>query len=83
MTTIEAIAQQASETLVKLITEAESEIESSIDAVKEEAALSESPARFNIGFAIRLNLDKQTMETALSFGVRRKLSVSQPIPDPN
>lgn len=53
------------------------------DAVVEEAQIQDTAPKLKIGFSIGLDLDKDSMETALTFGVRHKLSAACSIPDPN
>lgn len=79
---LEAITQQASDNFCKLVADASDDILKSWDAVVEEAQLQESKPKFRLGFTLTLDLDANRMESALTFGVRRKLTADDPIPDP-
>jgi hypothetical protein len=52
-------------------------------AAEEEAADNETKPKFKLGFGIVLDLDKNTMETVLTWAVRHKASSTCQIPDTN
>lgn len=80
---LEAIAQKASDDLRQLVKEGESKILEAWNACEEEAQDNEAKPKFKLGLAITLDLDRDTMETALSFGIKHKLCIATVIPDPN
>lgn len=79
---LNAIALKASEDLVALIRDAETKLLEAWNAAEEDAQANDTAPRFKIGFAITLDLDKDQMETVLSFGIKHKHSHLQSIPDP-
>lgn len=80
---LEAIAKKAASNLEAYIYENESKIIQAWNDAEDEARDNETKARFRMGFAIILNLDKKEMETALTFGVKFKASSTCTIPDPS
>jgi len=80
---LEAITAKAVEDLRQLIGEAEEKLLEAWASAELEAQEQEQKPVFRIGFAIVLDLDKDKMETALTFGVRHKLSIDREIPDPD
>lgn len=80
---LKAISDKAATDLADLIKDGEEKILEAWSQCEEEAQSNETAPKFKLGLAITLDLDKDTMETALSFGVKHKLSVSAAIPDPN
>lgn len=80
---LEAIANKASTDLIALVKDGEEKILEAWNAAEEEGQLNECPPKLKLSLAITLDLEKDAMETALSFGIKHKLSVSCSIPDPN
>ena len=79
---LKAIIEQASDNFCQLALGSADDILASWDAVVEEAALQESKPKFRLAFAVTLDLDANRMESALTFGIRRRLTADDPIPDP-
>jgi len=81
---LRAIAARAAENLVKLIEENEDEILNDISAVSEEAQNQEAD-KIGIGLAhsITNNLTPKALTESLSWNVRKKLEVTQALPDPD
>lgn len=80
---LKAIADEAAENLKAYCKEHEDKILEAWHSVENEAAENEESPKFKLGFAITLDLDKNTMENALTWSVRYKASGSMEIPDPN
>lgn len=80
---LSAIADKAAENLKAQILESDAKIMEAWAAASEEAVLNEVEAKFRMGFAINLNLDRNSMTTDLTFGTRHKLTANCSIPDPN
>lgn len=80
---LKAIANKAATDLIALVTDGEKKILEAWDQVAEEAIANESSPKFKMGIAITLDLEKDAMETCLSFGVKHKLTANCTIPDPN
>ena len=80
---LHAIAEKAATDLQSLIEESEANILKAWDAAEQESQDNETPPKFKLGLTITLDLDKDTMETALTYGIKHKLSVACTIPDPN
>jgi hypothetical protein len=83
MTKLDAIAEQAAVQLRNLISEAHSDILAAWDGCISEAQIQEAKPKLRLSFNIVLDLDKSTAGYDLAFGVRHKLSVTAPIPDPS
>ena len=79
---LSAIAEKAATDLIAMVNEKHEEITAAWRACEEEAALSESGQKFRLGLSIALDITKNKMEVALSFGLRRKVSAESTIPDP-
>lgn len=79
---LEAIAEQAATNLRSLIIEGEFDILSAWDAALTEAQAQDEKPKFRLAFAIVLDLDKNQADYDLTWGVRRRLSITAPIPDP-
>lgn len=77
-----AIANEAAENLKDLVRNHEEKILEAWNAAEQEAQDNETKPKFRLALAITLDLDADTMETALSFGIRYKASRDQQIPDP-
>ncbi len=80
---LEAIAQKASADLLALIKDGEAKILEAWAAAEEEAQDNEAKPRFKLGLGITLDLEADTMETALTFGIKHKLSVNAVMPNPD
>jgi len=78
---LKAITETAAVDLVALVADKEQEILDAWHACAEEAQLQETKPKFRLSLAITLDLDANSMETALTFAIRRKVSVSHEIPD--
>jgi hypothetical protein len=82
MTKLDAIAEQAAIQLRNLIAQAHADILSAWDGCIAEAQVQETKPKLKLAYSITLDLDKSQADYDLSFGVRHKLSISAPIPDP-
>jgi hypothetical protein len=80
---LQAISAKAAEDLQDLIQASESKILEAWDAATSEAQDNETAPKFKLGFAITLSLDDDKMETALTYGIKHKMTVESTIPDPN
>ncbi len=80
---LKAISESAAEDLKAFIAEGEKNILEAWSEAESNAADEETKAKLKLGFAITLDLDKDHMETALTFGIKYKLSKDAEIPDPN
>lgn len=80
---LKAIAEKAAADLLALIKDGEDKILEAWNSAEEEAQINDTKPKFKLGLSITLDLDKDSMETALSFGIKHTLSVSASIPDPN
>ena len=79
---LSAISTEAAANLTAFIEEKEDEILKAWDAAVVEAQDQEAKPKFRLGFTITLDLDRDSMETALAWSVRHKVSREQTIPDP-
>jgi len=79
---LQAIAEKSASDLIALIKDAEPKILEAWAAAEEEATDEASP-KLKLGFSITLDLDKDKMETALTFAIRRKYSIDETIPNPD
>jgi len=79
---LRAITERAQSDLAAFILEAEEKLLEAWNKAEEEAQDNETKPVFRMTFGIKLDLDADNMETALSFGVRHKLSKDGQIPDP-
>ena len=77
-----AIAESAAADLPQFIAEAEDKLLEAWNQAEQEAQDNLTKPKFRVGFSIVLDLDADTMETKLTFGVRHVFSRSQEIPDP-
>lgn len=80
---LSAIAAKAADDLRQLVKEGNEKILEAWTAAEEQAVLDDGKPKFKLNFGITLDLDKDTMETDLSWSVKHHLSVSSQIPDPN
>ena len=80
---LESIVAKAAEDLRQLVAEGEDKLLEAWNAAEQEAQENDTKPVFRIGFTIALDLDKDGMESALTFGVRHKLTINSGIPDPN
>ena len=80
---LNAIAAKAADDLLDLVAESETKILEAWDAATDDAQENETSPKFKLGLCITLDLDADKMETALTFSIRRKLTVECSIPDPN
>ena len=78
-----AIAAQAADKLKELIAESESDILTAWDDCVSEAQSTEAKPRLRLGYSITLRIDEDRVDHKLSYGVRRTLESSSPIPDPD
>lgn len=80
---LSAISDRACNDLAAFISEAEEKLLASWSIAAAEAQDNDMPRpKFRMAMAITLDLDADKMETALTFGVRHKLSRDGQIPDP-
>lgn len=77
-----AIAKRAADDLIGLVNDEEAKILEAWSACEQEAQDNETKPKFKLSLAITLDLDADKMESALTFGIRRKVSVDSAIPDP-
>lgn len=80
---LNAIAEKAAADLLALIQEDERKILDAWNECEEEAQNNETKPKFKLGLSITLDLDKDGMETTLSFGIKHKRTMQCAIPDPN
>ncbi len=80
---LNAIAVVAAADLQAFVKEAEDKITEAWNACVEEAQGQETKPKLKLSFGITLDLDADKMETALTFGVKYKLSADKQIPDPD
>lgn len=80
---LEAIAIRAAADLVALFKDGEPKIMEAWIATEEEAALTDAKPKFKLGLSITFDMDKDIMDTALSFGIKHTLSLNSKIPDPS
>lgn len=79
---LQAISDRAQSDLAAFIAEAEDKLLEAWNAAEIEAQDNETKPVFRIAFSVKLDIDSDNMETALSFGVRHKLSKDGAIPHP-
>ncbi len=75
------IAAKAATDLCHLVKEGEDKILAAWSNAEEQAQLDDSKPKFRLSLSITLDLDKDTMDTDLSWSVKHHLSVTAPIPD--
>ena len=80
---LSAIGALAAGNLQRFISESSGDILKAWDATVEEAQANETNPKLMLSFSIKLDLEKDTIETALAFSTRYKLSACDHIPDPN
>lgn len=80
---LEAIAAKAAEDLVGLVRDGEEKILAAWTEAEVQAQLEDTKPKFKLSVGITLDLDKDTMDTDLSWSVKHHLSVSSTIPDPS
>lgn len=78
-----AIGAKAAEDLKAYMKEHEEKILEAQYNATQEAQDNEEKLKFKLGFSITLDLEKDTMETALTWGCRFKASSTANIPDPD
>jgi len=67
----------------ELLAEAERRLIASWEAAVEEAAIHEAKAKLKVTLSAVVDLDDESVEYVIGFGGRHKLSVSEPLDDPN
>ncbi len=80
---LKCIAANAATQLATLIAEGEKDILEAWSAAEEIALDNDAKPKLRIGFSITLDLEADAATYALTFGIRRKLEVTEQIPDPN
>jgi hypothetical protein len=80
---LDAIAEEAAGQLRVLFAEASDDIERGIEVAVEDAQANETEAKFNLSFAIQLNLDRNTVTHRLGFSTRHKFESVGTMVDPN
>lgn len=80
---LKAIAEKAAENLQAYVKEYEDKILEAWNSVEAESQEQDTKPKFKLGFAITLDLEKDQMETALSWNVKYKASSTNEIPDPD
>jgi len=83
MTKLNAIAEQAAIQLRNLVAEAHADILAAWDGCIAEAQAQETKPKLKLSYAITLDLDKNEADYGLTFGVRHKLTITAPIPNPD
>jgi|PlaIllAssembly_1097288.scaffolds.fasta_scaffold85189_2 hypothetical protein len=83
MTKLNAIAEQAAIQLRNLVAEAHADILAAWDGCIAEAEAQETKPKLKLAFSITLDLDGGKACYDLSFGIRHKLTITAPIPDPS
>lgn len=81
-TKLKAIAERAASDLAGLLNDGEDKILEAWREAEEQAGDDEHP-KLKLGYTVTLDLDKNHMESVLSFGIKYKLSCDSEIPDPN
>lgn len=79
---LETIAAQAAEDLQAQFKDANDDLLSAIHKAQREAQLQEAPLKFNIGFRMSFDLQKNTVTNTLSWNVKQSLEISHEIEDP-
>ena len=79
---LETIAAQAAEDLQAQFKAANDDLLSAIHKAQREAQLQEAPLKFNIGFRMSFDLQKNTVTNTLSWNVKQSLEISHEIEDP-
>lgn len=77
------IAHRAGNNLINLIKETEDQIIAAAHEVEQEAVANDKKPVLNIGASIKVDVDANTMTTAINFSVKHKAEVSNQIEDPN
>lgn len=78
---LQSVCDQALTDLEAQFKESADELLASIHKAETEAQLQESPMKFNIGFKIQLDLDKNIVTNTLSWSVKHSLETSHQIED--
>lgn len=79
---LQAIAAKAASDLIGLVHDGEEKIQSAWTEALVQAQLEDTKPKFKLSVGITLDLDKDTMDTDLSWSTKHRLSVSAKIPDP-
>ena len=80
---LQAIATRAADDLMDLVRESEEKILEAWNAAESDAQENGVAPKFKLGLSITLDLDADKMESALTFGIRHKLTACCEIPDPS
>ena len=80
---LSAIAEEASDSLKRLIVESSEEIQSAMIKAAQEAAYQEAEAKFVLSFRIGCNLDTNKVTHTLSWAVKHTLEVETDMPNPD
>mgnify|MGYP000025145171 CR=1 FL=1 len=80
---LNAIANKAAADFLQLVKDSEDNLLDAWAAAESDASDNDTTAKFRFGISVTLDLGGNTMDTALSFGVKRKASIVGEIPDPN
>jgi len=79
----QAIIEQATENFKQLSIENADKIEDGISKSVEQNQLQETPATFTLNFTLKIKLDENAMEHALSWSNKTRLTIESSIPDPD
>ena len=79
---LQAIAAKAAEDLLGLIADGDEKIRAAWSEAECQAALEETKPKFSLAFKITLDLDKNTMDSDLSWSTKHHLGVTSKLPDP-
>jgi hypothetical protein len=80
---LDLIADEAARRLKSAISEAHADILTTWEQVNDQAQEDEKDPVLTLSFAVKLNLGGNSLVTALTFGVKRKIEEAGEIPDPN
>lgn len=80
---LEAIIEEAVEHFRNLARDNADKIEEGMQKTVEQSQLQETPATFTLNFGLKVKLDENAMEHALSFSNKTRFSVETEIPDPD
>jgi len=80
---LNAIANKAAQDFLALVKESEDNILEAWNAAEADAQENETTPKFALGFSVTLDLNANQMDSKLAFGIKRKLTITGEIPDPN
>ena len=80
---LSAIAEEAADSLRRLIVESSDEIQAAMIKAAQEAELQEAACKFNLAFRIGCDLDANKVTHTLSWSVKHTLEVETDMPKPD